>query len=126
MLALSKFYLQRTVRAVQSSPFFGLIIDLSADRMAHENMLVYVTYWDQIKLAPVVEYLCCVRLLGKDGGTVFNALRNICSVCGLDMKTKMKTFRADGDSSMQGHRLGVVGRLRQHCDFIIGMSLRCT
>jgi hypothetical protein len=121
MLALSEFYLQRTVRSVKESPFFGLMIDLSSDRVSKENMLVYVTYWDQTTMRSVVEYLCCVRLIAKDGGSVFDALSKICTACGLDLKTKLRTFCADGDGSMQGFRVGVVGRMRMYCDCLISM-----
>lgn len=37
------------------------------------------------------------------------------------MKKKLTTFCADGDGAMQGHRVGLVGRLRRHCDCVIGM-----
>jgi hypothetical protein len=121
LLALSEYYLQITVSAVQRSPFFGLMIDLSSDRASNEKMLVYVVYWDADACASVVKYLCCVRLLRKGAETIFKQLVQICQSLGLDMKQRMITFCADGDSTMQGWRNGLSGRFRKHCDHIITM-----
>jgi hypothetical protein len=127
LIALSEFYLQQTVEAVRKSPFFGLIIDLSSDRSSSESMLVYVVYFDMNTITPSIAYLCCVRLLGIDGQTVHKALIDICDVCGFDMDFKLRTFCADGDGSMQGHRKAVVGRLRGHCDCLLACyALRST
>jgi hypothetical protein len=121
LIALSEFYLRQTVEAVKKSPFFGLIIDLSSDRSSRENMLVYVVYFDMNTMASSIAYLCCVRLLGKDGQTVHKAITDICDVCGFHMDSKLRTFCAEGDGSMQGHRRGFVGRLRGHCDCLLAM-----
>jgi hypothetical protein len=121
LMALSEYYRLRTVLAVRKSPFFGFIIDLSSDRASHENMLVYVTFFDQETLSAELRFLCCVRLLGKDGAAIFDALQRMCNVFGLQMTEKLRTFCADGDGAMQGHRSGLVGCLRQHCNCIIAM-----
>jgi hypothetical protein len=84
-------------------------------------MLVYVTYWDWKLMRPVLEYLCCARLLRKTADCIFDALKNICSVLGLDMKNKLETFCADGDNTMQGFRKRLTGCLRRHCDFVLSM-----
>jgi hypothetical protein len=86
LIALSEYFLQQTVKAVRASPFFGFVVDLSSDRRHREHMLVYVTYWDWKSMRPVLEYLCCARLLRKTADCIFDALKNICSVLGLDMK----------------------------------------
>jgi hypothetical protein len=86
-----------------------------------ENMLVYVIYFDMDTMSSRIAYLCCVRLLAKDGQAVFSSLKDICRVCGLDMEKKLRTFCADGDGSMQGHRKGVVGRMRRYSDCVISM-----
>jgi hypothetical protein len=121
LLALSEYHLQCTLVAVKKSPCFGLIIDLSSDRTSRENMLVYIIYFDLDSMTSHIAFLCCVRLLSKDGQAVFDALVSICQVCGLDMVKKLRTFCADGDGAMQGHRKGVVGRMRGHCDCLISM-----
>jgi hypothetical protein len=121
LIALSEFYLQQTVEVVKKSPFFGFIIDLSSDRSSRENMLVYVVYFDMNTMASSIANLCCVRLLEEERQTVRKALTDICDVCGFDMDSKLRTFCADGDGSMQGHRKGVVGRLRGHCDCLLAM-----
>jgi hypothetical protein len=121
LLALSEYFLQITVSAVQRSPLFGLVIDLSSDRASNANMLLYVAYWDADAdvCASVVKYLCCVRLLRKGAETIFKQLVQICKSLGLHMKQRMITFCADGDSTMQGWRNGLSGRFRKHCDHII-------
>jgi hypothetical protein len=42
-MALSEYYLQRTVLAAIQKQFLGLVTDLSSDRVSHENMPVHVT-----------------------------------------------------------------------------------
>jgi hypothetical protein len=121
LLALSELFFQLLVIDVRKSPFFGIIIDLSTDGANRENMLVYVTYWNTHSMSPVVSYLCCVRLLGKTSGTIFEAIQKICDVCDFDLQHKMKVFCADGDNSMQGHRQGLTGHLRRFCDSVLTM-----
>jgi hypothetical protein len=120
-LALSEYFLQLTLAEVKKSPFFGLIIDLSSDRTSRENMLVYIIYFDTDSMCAHISYLCCVRLLEKEGKNVFESLKRICDICGLDMASKLRTFCADGDGSMQGHRQGVVAHMRNICDCVISM-----
>ena len=121
LMALSEFYLLQTVLAVRESPCFGLVIDLSSDGVSHENMLVYVTYFDQLSMSSELRFLCCLRLLGKDGESIFRAVERICQILGLDMIHKLRTFCADGDGAMPGHRVGLVGRLRRCCDCVVAM-----
>ena len=121
LMALVEFYLLQTVLAVRESPCFGIIIDLSSDRVSHENMLVYVTYFDQMSMCSELRFLCWVRLLGKDGESMFRAVEQICQVLGLDMLHNLRAFCAYGDDAMQGHRLGCVGRLRRCCDCVVAM-----
>jgi hypothetical protein len=86
LTALTEYFLQVTVRAVQTSMFFGLIIDLSSDRASREHMLVYVIYWNSASMKSITKYLCCIRLVRKDAETIFNSLVDICAVLGLDMQ----------------------------------------
>jgi Domain of unknown function (DUF4371) len=119
LVALSEYILRTTVAAVRRSAFFGLVIDLSADRASNENMLLYVVYWDDIRCKAVLHYLCCIRLLRKGADTIFSQLTVLCQSLGLDMKHHLVTFCADGDSTMQGWRNGLTGRLRKYCDHVI-------
>jgi hypothetical protein len=123
LMALSEYYLLRTVLAVRKSPFFGFIIDLSSDRVSHENMLVYVTLFDQETLSAELRFLCCALTGQRWCGYIRCAPKNMQCLreFGLPMMEKLRTFCADGDGAMQGHRSGLVGRLRQHCDCIIAM-----
>jgi hypothetical protein len=121
LTAHSEYFLRGTVSAVQRSPFFGFVIDLSSDRASNENMLVYVVYWDEDHCTAVLKYLCCVRWLRKGAETIFTQLKVVCEKLALDMKQRMVTFCADGDSTMQGWRNGLTGRLRKHCNHIITM-----
>jgi hypothetical protein len=119
--ALTEFFLQCTVRAVLESPFFGIVLDLSSDRSSREHMLVYVVYWDCKAMFQVTKYLCCVRLLRKDAEGILECLQKISTVLGLNMCERMVTFCADGDSTMQGHRKGLTGKLRAYCRHVLTM-----
>ena len=104
--------------AVQASPVFALILDLSTDVAGHEDMLVYVKYWDWQKYVMVTEYLCCVRLISKDGAALCAALVKICTVLGLNHVERLGAVSADGDSANQGWRSGLKRRMRDICNFV--------
>jgi hypothetical protein len=120
VLALGEYCLQKTVRAVRKSPLFSFITDLSSDIADHENMIVYVRYWDVDVMEPFTEYLCCVQLLGKDGQTIANTLRVICKVLELRIVDRFVALCADGDPAMLGHIKGCLGDLRTDCDHVLG------
>lgn len=109
VMTLSEYCLQTTLCAVRNSPFFGMIIDLSTDRASRENMLVYIVYWDMNSMTTKVTYLCCVRLMTKTADSIFDAIKEICDVCDLNMQHKLRTFCADGDNTMQGLKQGLSG-----------------
>jgi hypothetical protein len=120
-LALSEYFLQLTLAEVQKSPFSGLIIDLSSDRTSRQNMLVYIIYFDTDSMRAHISNLCCIHLLGKDGKNLFESMKRICDIFGQSLQSKLLTFCADGDGSMQGHMQGVVAHMRKVCDFVISM-----
>jgi hypothetical protein len=68
----------------------------------------------------VTEYLCCCRLLHKDAECLFKTIVNLSQLLRLDMKERMATFCAAGDSVMQGLCNGLAGRLRRHLHTFIG------
>lgn len=119
--AISEYLLLGLLARVADSPFFGLLIDLSTDRANREIALLYVVYWDWRSMAPVTEYLCLGRLLGKDAESIFNFLQAVCGALDLDLQQGCKIFTADGDNTMQGWRTGLVGRLRRFCDFLFAV-----
>lgn len=120
VLALGEFCLQRTVQAVRSSPFFSIITDLSSDVADHENMIIYVRYWDTTAFQPVTEYLCCVQLIGKDGASMAQTITDVCDVLDLPLATNVIALCADGDPAMQGHINGLLGNMRASCDHVLG------
>jgi hypothetical protein len=119
MLALSEYALRTTVEAVRRSPFFSLITDLSSDIAKHENMIIFVWYWDFAESNPVTTYLACLHLIGKDGSAMADAIQSVCDVLDLQLDRKLISLCADGDSPMQGHKAGLVGRLRSNCDNVL-------
>ena len=118
MLALSEYFLLCTVLAVRQSPVFALILDLSTDVAGHEDMLVYVKYWDWHKYVMVTSYLCCVRLVCKDGESLCDAIVKICTALGLNHVERLGAVSADGDSANQGWRIGLRRRIRDICNCV--------
>lgn len=118
VLALSEYALRVTLQKLDRSPYFAIITDLSSDRANHENMILFVRYWDAEQSAAVTTYLCCLHLIGKDGASMATAIRTVCNVLSIDLTRKLIAICADGDSAMQGHKTGLVGQLRSDCDHV--------
>lgn len=121
MLALSEFALRTTVYAARASPYFSLITDLSSDIANHENMILFIRYWDHESMSAVTSYLCCVHLMKKDGAAVFDAVKKVCNALSLDLVQKLICLCADGDGAMQGHNIGLLAQLRSFCDHVLAI-----
>jgi Domain of unknown function (DUF4371) len=119
-LALSEYCLRSTVQAAKESPYFTIITDLSSDIADHENMVLFIRYWDKATFAPVTQYLSCVQLIGKDGASMSTAIRQVCKALGLPLQPGLIALCADGDPAMQGHITGLLGDLRTTCHHVLG------
>ncbi|CAI7841556.1 unnamed protein product [Closterium sp. NIES-53] len=103
-------YLQELQRShLLESPWIGLSVDESTDRIHGKHLIVYATYFRGTGV--VNEFITLITVNRADAASLTSAVVQYLTGIGLDLQ-KISAISTDGASVMTGKNNGVVARLR--------------
>ncbi|CAI7873243.1 unnamed protein product, partial [Closterium sp. NIES-53] len=103
-------YLQEVQRLhLLESPWIGLSLDESSDRVNGKHLILYATFFRGT--AVVTEFLTLITVDRADAASLTSAVVQYLTGIGLDLQ-KMSSVSTDGANVMMGKHTGVVARLR--------------
>ncbi|KAK9847359.1 hypothetical protein WJX84_010111, partial [Apatococcus fuscideae] len=106
------------LQQIAASPYCSVLLDNSTDKSLEEHCLLYVRYLDLKTMKAKTEYLCTVKLFSKTGLSLFETLKLVLGILGIDM-SKVTAMFTDGDAAMTGRENGLRGHLQRLNPFLL-------
>ncbi|CAI7855504.1 unnamed protein product, partial [Closterium sp. NIES-54] len=103
-------YLQESQRLhILESPWMGISLDESTDRVHGKHLIIYATFFKNTTV--VIEFLTLITVDRCDAASLTSAVVHYLTAIGVDLQ-KISGISTDGASVMTGTNNGVVARLR--------------
>lgn len=110
--------LRQQLKQIHVSPYCSLLLDNSTDKSNEEHCLLYIRYMDMEAFEPKTEYLCTVKLFAKTGFSMFQTVKLVFAVLGIQL-AKVTGLCTDGDAAMVGHINGLRGHLQKENPYLL-------
>ncbi|KAK9822327.1 hypothetical protein WJX74_008029 [Apatococcus lobatus] len=104
----SEWLLRQQLKQIAASPYCAVLLDNSTNKSLDEHCLLYVRYLDLKAMKANTEYLCTVKLFSKTVLSLFETLKLVLGIVGIDV-SKVTAMCTDGDAAMTGRENGLRG-----------------